>query len=219
MNGGPSLRYLMIEAEMTTFSAGRYWPQPPHGVTLVNTYSDGIVNTYTSAADGSVRLRQVINGRWDCDWYYRRDPLRGVIEYLDCYPKRWFNRFQFWKQTREVWCVPGKEIFWGGHETIGTSIGRQCVTSGLLGQYGWQELSFNAILPVFKTPAGTFHNVLSMEYWQSWGNTAPIGAKMILAAGVGQIHAEWTANRVATSYSMMLQETKATWHPALKMAA
>ncbi len=193
---------------MTVFNARDYWPQPHFGVTLTNTYSSGIVNEYIRVVDG-IRLRQTINGKFDSDWYYRIDRTGDVLEYRDDYPKKWYNYAEVWREKRQVWCVPGKEIYWGGfHQPIGGAVGRQCETSGLSGQWGWQELSFEAILPSFKVPAGTFKDVLVMTYWQQWGGGKIDGAKMWLAPGIGQIRAEWMLNRVPNGYWMELLETK-----------
>jgi len=194
---------------MTQFDARKYWPTPGQGRTLTNTFSSEIVQTYTDEAVGNYRLRQVINGKWDCDWFYRLDPMRGVLEYRDDYPKNWYNYLELWKKTREVWCLPGKEIFWGGpFERTGAVAAKQCVTSGPLGQYGWQEIFFNAILPTYVTKAGTFENVLVLTYWQQWGGGKIDGAKMWLAPGLGQIRAEWMLNEAPTGYWMELLETK-----------
>jgi hypothetical protein len=189
---------------MTTFDVRTYWPQPAPGVVLTNTFDAGIVNEYHRIIDGFI-LRQTINGVWDSDWYYRIDPDRGVLEYRDDYPKKWYSTP--WLPTRQVWCVPGKEIFWGFQQKFGEAMGSQCVTSGLFGQYGWQELAFYEILQDYATPAGTLKNVLVMEYWQTWSDQPPVGAKMWMAPGLGTIRAEWTRNYAPTGYSMTLQKT------------
>jgi hypothetical protein len=181
-----------------------YWPQPAPGVVIINTFDAGIINEYMRITDGII-LRQTINGVWDSDWYYRIDPGRGVLEYRDDYPKKWYS--PPWLPTRQVWCVPGKEIFWGFYQKIGDVVGSQCVTSGLFGQYGWQELEFYEILPSYTTPGGTLKNVLVMEYWQTWGDKPSVGAIMWMAPGLGAIRAEWTRDGLRTGYNMTLQNT------------
>jgi hypothetical protein len=195
---------------MTIFNARDYWPQPKPGETLTNTFSSGIVQHYTIDLNGGVRLRQYINGNWDCDWFYRIDRNGDVLEYRDDYPRKWYNLP--WKYAREVVCVPGKEIYWGGfNQPIGVPVGRQCVTSGLFGQWGLQELDFEAILPEFSTPCGTFQDVLVLTYWQQWGDGKIDGARMWLAPGLGQIRAEWMLNRKPTGYFMELLKTELRW--------
>jgi hypothetical protein len=200
----------------TTFNARTYWPQPGTGRKLTNTFddgmhSDGIVQTYTRTKAGSIVLRQTINrGVWDSDWYYKIDPRQGVLEYRDDYPrKRWIDYFSFWRLNKQVWCVEGREIYWGGDGMqVATSPFRICETYGPFGQLGLQELNFYDILPMYDTPAGMFHDVLVMEYWQQWGSGKIEGAKMWMAPGVGQVRAEWSLNRVPSGYSMMIQKSE-----------
>jgi hypothetical protein len=169
-----------------TFDVRPYWP----AAHVLKTFSGDIVEEHIQS--GNMMLRQSINGVWQFDWYYQIS--NAVYEYLDVYPG-WFG----WK--REVWTVPHREIFWGGVQEFGTT-GRQCQTSGLFGQWGWQELAFYEILPAFKVPAGTYKDVLRMEYWQTWSNKPSVGAKMWMAPGFGQIRAEWTKGGAPTGYWM-----------------
>jgi hypothetical protein len=194
-----------------SFDARIYWPKPAPSVTLTNTfdasslrYPQEIVQSYTRQGDGSLMLRQTINGVFDSDWYYTIDN-RGVCEFRDDYPPKWYT--PPWQPKRQVWMVPGKEIFWGAYEQVGSPKGRQCVTSGLFGQWGWQQLAFYEILPSYVTLGGTFSNVLVMEYWQTWSDGVPVGGKMWIAPGIGQVHVEWTKNKIYTGYGMTLKNT------------
>jgi hypothetical protein len=196
---------------MTAFDARDYWPHPAQGRVRTNRFTTGdheIVHTYNGDTRGNICLRQTIKGVFDSDWYYRSDPTRGVLEYRDDYPKKWYNYLEVWKSKREAWCVPGKEIIWGAAETIGKTIAAQCVTSGLFGQWGWQHVNFDEMLPSYSTAGGTFHSVLLLTYWQQWAGGKIDGAKMWLAPGLGQIRAEWMLNHVRTGYWMELLETK-----------
>jgi len=191
---------------MSHFDARIYWPQPKQGHTITNYFSSRIIQTYTRDYYDGFRLRQRIKLKWDCDWYYRIDPIRGVLEYRDDYPPKWYN--WPWQYAREVSCVPGKEIEWGGNEQTGTTIVRQCETSGLFGQYGSQVIIFHEIIPFYETKAGTFMEVLVLTYGQQWGGGRIDGAKMWFAPGLGQIRAEWRRNGAPTGYFMELLETR-----------
>ena len=183
-----------------------YWPCPPAGTQIVNTFDNGIVQTYSLAApDKGIRLHEVINGEWSDDWLYYFDAQRGVLEYSDWYPaSKWYQFGQIVKQP----CVTGKEIIWGNIQQVGDTIQAQCQTYGIFGQFGWQRVKFDALLPTYTTPAGTFGNVLVLEYWQSWGNGGDVkGAVMHFAPGLGQIKAEWTLNGKLTGFGMTLQHT------------
>lgn len=197
---------------MPVFNARTYWPQPAIGRTLTNTFSSGIVQTYVTTDEGSVVYRQVINGAWDSDWYYRISPTGDVLEYRDDYPrKRWLDYLWFWRKNRQVWCLDGREIYWGCDNlltTQGVSITRPCETRGLLGQLGVQELGFYDVLPMCHTAAGLFHDVLVMEYWQQWSGGKISGAKMWMAPGIGTIAAEWSLDRKPTGYSAMIQKSE-----------
>jgi hypothetical protein len=186
-----------------TINVSDYWPWVP----VSNVFDGGIVLSYTPTT-GGMRMRQMMNGAWSYDWFYRNDPTRGVLEYEDDYPKTtWFQNLMFWTSIVAQPCVTGKEIVWGGIQKIGDSVGAQCETVGIFGQYGWQELSFDAILPSFVTPAGTFTDVLVMRYWQSWSGQPPKGAQMWLAKGLGPIKQAWTLNGVPTGFGITLQST------------
>jgi len=191
---------------MGSFKAADYWPNPPPGTQIVNTFDNGIVQTYSIASpDKGIRLHEVINGTWNDDWLYYFDPSRGVLEYSDWYPAtKWYQFGQIVKQP----CAPGKEIIWGNIQQVGDTIQGQCQTSGIFGQWGWQRVKFDAILPTYTTPAGTFGNVLVLEYWQSWGNGGDVkGATMYFAPGLGQIKVDWTLNGKPTGFGMTLQHT------------
>ena len=192
------------------FNMRDYWPNPSYGTEIVNTFDNDIVQTYRSAFpnDKGVELYEVIKGNWNDSWFYIIDPSRGVLEYSDWYPPtKWYN-FRLFGPVVKQPCVPGKEIIWGGNQRVGDTIQAQCQTSGILGQFGWQRVKFDALLPTYTTPAGTFGNVLVLEYWQSWGNGGDVkGAQMWFAPGLGQIKANWTLNGKPTGFGMTLQRT------------
>jgi len=191
---------------MTSFDCRAYWPNPPIGTQIVNTFDNDLVQTYQSAnPQKGVELREDIKGQWNDSWYYVLDPSRGVLEYQDNYPpSKWYQFGQIVKQP----CVQGKEIIWGNIQQVGDTIQAQCQTSGIFGQFGWQRVKFDALLPTYTTPAGTFGNVIVLEYWQSWGNGGDVkGATMYFAPGLGQIKVDWTLNGKLTGFGMTLQHT------------
>lgn len=198
---------LNISASALTINVPEYWPFE----TVTNTFDSGIVFDYTPV-QGGMRLRQFKNNIWQCDWFYRNDYVRGILEYQDDYPKTaWQQKLQFWTPVISQPCVSGKEIIWGASDqAVGDSLGAPCQTAGLFGQYGWQQLRFDALLPTFETPAGTFKDVLVLRYWQTWSDKPSQGAQMWFAKGLGQIKALWELNGIPTGFGMMLQSTTAS---------
>jgi len=193
-----------------------YWPWEA----VTNTFDFGIAYTYTPLTLGLVvgplahqdgmRLRQTLNGAWQCDWLYREDPERGVLEYGDDYPKtKAWQKLLFWTPIISQPCVLGKEIIWGGMQEIGDSLGAPCETAGIGGQWGWQQLSYDEILPTFLTPGGLFGDVLVLRYWQAWSGGPSKGAKMWFAKGLGVIKALWMEDSKLTGFGMTLQSTTA----------
>jgi len=188
---------------MMPINVPEYWPFE----TVTNTFDGGIVFDYSPVA-GGMRLRQFRDSVWQCDWFYRGDAARGILEYEDDYPKTtWQQKLQFWTPIVTQPCAPGKEIIWGYQQQVGDALGAPCATAGVFGQYGWQQLSFDALLPTFETPAGIFKDVLVLRYWQTWSGGAPQGAQMWFAKGLGQIKALWSTNSVPTGFGMTLQST------------
>lgn len=185
-----------------------YWPLPIIGRQVVNLFDCGIQHTYSHQLDGSIKLReeQTVAGKpnvWMDDWKYHYDPVRGILESEDLYPKTGVYKYFWWQTVKSVECLPGKEIVWGGVENIGETISAPCVTSGIFGQYGNQAVHFIELIPIFKTKAaGSFSNVLAIEYWQSWGSAPVGGGKLWLAPGRGQIKAQWSVNGVPTGFGM-----------------
>ena len=180
-----------------------YWPWAP----VTNVFDNGSKIDYTPI-QGGMKLRQNQNGAWQCDWFYRNDIARGVLEYRDDYPKtKWQQKLQFWTTIVAQPCVYGKEIIWGGDQAVGDALGAPCQTVGVFGQYGWQQLSFDALLPTFETPAGIFKDVLVLRYWQTWSGGPSQGAQLWFAKGLGQIKALWATNGVSTGFGMTLQST------------
>lgn len=185
-----------------------YWPWMP----VTNTFDNGSVIAYRpiTPIPSGMKLRQTQNGAWQCDWFYRNDYVRGVLEYQDDYPKtKWQQKLMWWTPIVTQPCVPGKEIIWGGYQAVGDALGAPCQTAGVFGQYGWQQLSFDSILPTFETPAGKFNDVLVLRYWQTWSGGQSNGAQLWFAKGLGQIKALWAVNGVPTGFGMTLQSTSA----------
>lgn len=189
-----------------------YWPWEA----ITNTFDFGIEYAYSPLIAGDMmhqdgmRLRQKTDGKWQCDWFYRDDENRGLLEYKDDYPKTTtLHRLMFWTSIVSQPCVTGKEIIWGGMQEIGDNLGAPCQTSGIGGQYGWQQLSYDELIPIFPTPAGRFHDVLVLRYWQSWGGGHPKGAQMWFAKGIGVIKALWMDDSRLTGFGMILQSTSA----------
>ena len=198
---------------MTPINVPNYWPWAP----VTNVFDNGSSQIYSAVANGGMRLRETITDpvtkivSWQDDWFYRNDRVRGILEYEDDYPKiKWQQKLMFWTPIVTQPCVPGKEIVWGGAQDVGDALGAPCQTAGIFGQYGWQQLSFDAILPTFETPAGIFHDVLVLRYWQTWSGKPSQGAQMWFAKGLGQIKALWATNGVPTGFGMTLQSTSAT---------
>jgi hypothetical protein len=204
---------------MTQFSAASYWPFPGSLQRRTNEYTNGISNIYTFAADTpagggkGICLRQFINGnQWDSDWFYRNDPVRGILEYEDDYPA---PSWMFWSKTKNCLMASCKEIIWGGTlQNVGDVIHGQCeiargIGFGPMPLYGWQQVQFIDILSTYTVTAGTFSNVLKLQYWQTWANSPnSSGAIMWLAPDIGQLRAEWTKNGVPSGYSMSLTKTE-----------
>lgn len=198
---------------MTQFSPADYWPFPGSLQKRINEYTNGISNIYSFAADTKgVCLRQLIMGKWDSDWFYRNDWVRGILEYEDDYPA---PKWMFWSKTKNCRMAEGKEIIWGGPtQNVGDIIHGQCEIARGFGfgpkpLYGWQQVQFIDILPTYHLPMGKFQNVLKLQYWQTWANSPDSsGAIMWLAPDIGQIQADWTKNGAPSGYSMLLTKTE-----------
>jgi hypothetical protein len=201
---------------MTTINVADYWPHPPAGKTLTNTFDAGLVLAYSQVANTpgkagpGVKLHQTQNGVWRNDWFMRYDPVRGVLEYEDDYPVvLWQPWNPGWPNVKAAVMAPGHEIIWGGAEAVGSILQGQCEIK-FPQLYGWQRVVFNS-LHSFTCPAGTF-NVLDLTYYQSWSNTSTIvGANMYFALGLGQIYTAWLSGVMGavnpTGYSMTLQSS------------
>jgi hypothetical protein len=189
-----------------------YWPFPAEGKRLTNTFDNGLVLEYyhdfNTPGGPGIRLHQSQYGKWQCDWLYRADPMRGVLEFGDVYPAPWWL---FWSHTKDEIMQSGKEIIWGYRQNIGDVIQGQCAIAWPYTLWGWQMVTFLNLLPTFTVAAGTFTDVLVIQYAQSWTNAKDIlGATMYLAKGLGQIKTIWETNSVPTGFGMTLQHSTLT---------
>jgi len=203
-----------------SFDVRSYWPFPAGGATLTNTFTGGVVLTYSAVpntpgrAGSGIRMYTTQNGVWINDWFYRADPVRGILEFEDDYPpSSWWQRIIYPSGVVPRVMAPGREVIWGGTQNFGDDIQAQAEIKGgpfgIGAVWGWQQVKFTALLPSFVVPAGTFASVLQLEYWQSWTNSSTIsGAVLYLAPGLGQIKAAWTINRVPTGQFMELISTE-----------
>ena len=202
---------------MTTINVADYWPHPPAGKTLTNTFDAGLVLSYSQVANTpgkagpGVKLHQTQNGVWQNDWFLRYDPVRGVLEYEDDYPPIWWQPWvPGWPNVAAKVMASGKAIVWGGvAQAVPSNLQAQCEIA-FPSLFGWQQVQFNS-MHSFTCPAGTFE-VLDLTYYQAWVNTSAIvGANMYFAPGLGQIYTAWLEGTeghiVPTGYSMTLQSS------------
>jgi len=179
-----------------------YWPIPGPGHSITKIFDNNSRAMIVPATGGGAWLEEWVNNQWTDTWHYVNSP-RGILEDYDLYP------------NKKTAMAPGKEIIWGSHQNLGDMIQGQCKISGWgLGigdQYGWQEVKFVSLLPTFATAAGSFQNVLQIEYWQYWtsmgaaGGRVSSGAKIWLDKRLGFIRQEWSKNGVPTGFSQALQ--------------
>ena len=199
----PSRAFRGGREAILTFNFSLYWPFPRKNHVLTKVFEPNLIETYLQAKDGiGIELRETTKGVWTDSWFYRNDPVRGILEYGDSYPRtHWYDIYSVVRKP----CVPGKEIMWGGIQKIGDIVSAECKTSGVFGSRGWQWVRFNEVIPTFTGVAGTFNDVVVVDYNQTWNGDKGEGARLWFAKGLGQIKAEWTRGGVPNGYGMELQ--------------
>lgn len=125
-------------------------------------------------------------------WYLAVDPLLGVVEYRDDFA-----------DGHQALYAPGYYGRWGGASmNIGDVLSYQLHQSNVSGAqgWGWQTVKLTALIPEFSVPAGTFTDVVQIDWTQSWcanptctTQTAFAGTYW-LAQGLGQIQMRWASS-------------------------
>jgi hypothetical protein len=130
---------------------------------------------------GITLLETDSTGKWADTWFLAKDPTMGTIEYSDTLPNGTFP------------LAPGYYIRWGtANMNVGDTLSYQA--HQLNGNWGWNIATFAALLQSYAVPAGTFVNVVKIDWSQSWCNNLPyctsqttVTGSYWLAPGVGMI--------------------------------
>lgn len=134
-------------------------------------------------------------GQWFAEWFLEKDPVRGVLEYKDAYPLPWGGVAVMASGYKVPWGVStmsiGQTISLQLHVDPSQSAGYPTTDSAYM--WGWQTTTLTAVLPNMDVPAGTYYNVIRLDWTQYWCANATCttynggAGTFYMAPGVGVI--------------------------------
>lgn len=185
-----------------------YWPMPEVNAPIHIIYSlpGSKVRSVFSIDPNNAEVfyeDDYLNGEWLWRWHFRRDPLRGLLEFADTEKSNGYHKMFGPKRTLRY--AGGEEIFWGHLHNVGSEFTAPCRVNPLTSTFptlpsrGWNRVRFEKHHPVFTTCDGlhTYVNVVEMVNDQQWQdnlgrwNTPSKGMRMWMAQGLGHVQIQF----------------------------
>jgi hypothetical protein len=163
-----------------------YWPLWKAQGIRVYKYDSGVSTiSYDYNTDSMVWANYTPDGKWVNSWFYQYRPTFGIAEWRDDYPGK-----------RIVMSPP---TGWGEWQAEGSVYTNRPQTVFLQcwppqASTGFQAVSFEAVLPVYKTPYGNFTEVLQMRCQQTFGHTTSNLRLWMGKNGIGPIAIEFMSD-------------------------
>ena len=164
-----------------------YWPLLPPKKVIVNKF-DNLSLAYSY--DESLKTMRMdeydANHNWIDAWYYRLDPVRGIIEWGDEYPNT--SLFKNIKPRRSTFYSKGFENLWGGTNQAIHSYITQEVRSWSVIEWptnsGWNYIRFEDDNAQIVIGGKTYNQCLKIYREETWnGKTST--TVYYLAKGIG----------------------------------